>query len=289
MKPAACNDRVALDAWYAVQGTAEMPPASGRTTTLLGERLAIERRADGGYVIGADDHHRRLPVQERYGYLWTTLGAPTAPLFEIPEYAEPDRRNMNAGSLAVRVAAPRVVENFLDLGHFAMVHTGYLGVEPHTEIKPYKVASGPAEILATECRVYQPLAALSAKTGLDVAYTYRVPHPYCAILYKSCALDAARRDVIGIFVQPVSEVRSIAHMFLSMIDTENSDGALKVWQQLIFGQDKPILENQIPARLPLAETAEMAIRADATSVAYRRWLHEHHVRYGTIPRAEEFR
>jgi phenylpropionate dioxygenase-like ring-hydroxylating dioxygenase large terminal subunit len=204
-----------------------------------------------------------------------------SPLFSIPEYAEPDRRNMNGGSLAVQVSAPRVVENFLDLGHFAMVHTGYLGIEPHTEIKPYKVTVRPHEILATECMVFQPLAALSAKSGQDVEYTYRVPHPYCAVLYKSCALDTSRRDVIGIFVQPVTEVSCIAHMFLSMLDTDNSDADMKAWQQVIFGQDKPILENQIPARLPLSPTAEVSIRADATSAAYRRWLYDTNVRYGT--------
>lgn len=281
-------DNVALNAWYPILARDEMPPGTRRGTTLLDTPLLIDRGESGAFEVSIQDGTNAvrgdaaLPLLERYGYLWTTLGRPVEDLFAIPEYAESDRRNMNGASLAVRVSAPRVVENFLDLGHFAMVHTGYLGVEPHTEIKPYKVSVQAHEILATECIVFQPLAALSAKTGLDVEYTYRVPHPYCAILYKSCAVDASRRDVIGIFVQPVTEVSCIAHMFLSMLDTENSDADIKAWQQVIFGQDKPILENQIPARLPLRPTAEISIRADATSAAYRRWLLDHKVRYGTL-------
>jgi len=55
------------------------------------------------------------------------------------------------------------------------------------------------------------------------------------------------------------------------------------FMQLIFAQDKPILENQMPKRLPLDPRAETPIRADASSVYYRRWLRERSVTYGAIP------
>ena len=53
-------------------------------------------------------------------------------------------------------------------------------------------------------------------------------------------------------------------------------------QQTIFGQDKPILENQRPKRMPLRPGAETPTRCDATSVAYRRWLLAKGVSYGAI-------
>lgn len=52
----------------------------------------------------------------------------------------------------------------------------------------------------------------------------------------------------------------------------------------IFGQDKPILENHREKRLPLDPRAEMPVRADATSVTYRRWLAGLGVRYGAVAR-----
>jgi phenylpropionate dioxygenase-like ring-hydroxylating dioxygenase large terminal subunit len=55
------------------------------------------------------------------------------------------------------------------------------------------------------------------------------------------------------------------------------------FMQFIFAQDKPILENQVPQRLPLDPGAETPIRADASSVYYRRWLRERHATYGAIP------
>jgi phenylpropionate dioxygenase-like ring-hydroxylating dioxygenase large terminal subunit len=50
---------------------------------------------------------------------------------------------------------------------------------------------------------------------------------------------------------------------------------------MIFMQDRIILENQRPILLPMEPRSEIPTRADATSVAYRRWLKEKGVRYGT--------
>ena len=49
---------------------------------------------------------------------------------------------------------------------------------------------------------------------------------------------------------------------------------LVAFQQLIFLQDRIILENQRPRLLPLDPRAEIPTRADISSVAYRRWLKE---------------
>ncbi|RVC10386.1 hypothetical protein ENZ74_16205, partial [Mesorhizobium sp. M7A.F.Ca.CA.002.15.2.1] len=54
------------------------------------------------------------------------------------------------------------------------------------------------------------------------------------------------------------------------------------FHQTILGQDKPILENQVPKRLPLDSRSEVPIRADAASAAYRRWLRERGLRYGVV-------
>ncbi len=278
-----CRDRVALDEWHVVASLSSLPVGQEVATRLLDTDLTLLRSAGDIVAAWPAASGRALPVCIRYGHVWTSLGTPAKPLFDLPEFAEPDRRNVMAGSVAVHVSPPRAVENFLDLGHFAYVHDGYLGVEPHTEIKPYKVTSDENGILATECRAWQPQASLIANEGFEVEYVYRVPHPYCAILYKSSVLDEKRRDVIAIFVQPVEEERVIAHMLASVLDDVSTDEAIRNFQLLIFAQDKPILENQIPKRLPLHPRAEMWAPADAGSAAYRRWLHSRGVKYGTIP------
>jgi phenylpropionate dioxygenase-like ring-hydroxylating dioxygenase large terminal subunit len=282
-----CTDIVALDAWYVLGAVNELAIGKVRHTQLLDTAVSLMRTANGDVAVwlGSSASGEALASRQKFGYVWTTLGSPSTELFDIPEYDESDRRNMNAASFGVHVSAPRAVENFLDLGHFAFVHTNYLGVEPHTEIKPYKVeisAKGD-EIIATKCLAYQPLASIMATSGYEVEYVYRVPHPYCALLYKSNAVDPTRQDVIALLLQPTSEEEVVAHMLLSVLDDVSADSAIRGYQQLIFSQDKPLLENQLPKRLPLSFRSEFSIKADATSGTYRRWLNECGVRYGTLP------
>jgi len=292
-------DPVTRDLWQVIAAIDETPPGVVQVTLLLDQQLAFTRdaalqpvvwRRNGeqiGDVVDFDAIGERLPVIEGYGYIWTSFGNPPAELFPIPEYAEADRKNMSCGSIGLHVSAPRAVENFLDMGHFPYVHTDILGAEPHTEVKEYdvEVSEERDEVLATRCRFFQPRAALSATEGQEVEYVYRVPHPFCSVLYKSCPEDDTRRDVIAIFLQPMTEERCRAHLLQSMVDSVSTITELRRFQQTIFGQDKPILENQYPKRLPLDPRSETPIRADKSAIAYRRWLSQKGITYGVIPQA----
>ena len=294
-----CTDRVVLDMWHPIAAVAEIKPGRVRTTQLLGEPVSYTLDPDGqpvawrtepalrhGMPVSVSKIDDRLPVIDRFCHIWTSYGDPPDRLFSIPEFDEPDRRTFASASIGVHTSAPRAVENFLDMGHFPYIHTGILGVEPHTEVVEYDAEiTEDNEILATRCRFYQPLAALAATTGQMTDYIYRVPHPFVAMLYKTAPPDASRLDAIAIFLQSVTEERIVAHNFLCMVDYTNTDSELKIFQQKIFGQDKPILENQVPRRLPLAPRAETPIRADKSSILYRRWLSDLGITYGVIPEA----
>jgi phenylpropionate dioxygenase-like ring-hydroxylating dioxygenase large terminal subunit len=296
---AICRDPVTLDLWHPLGAVVEVPLGKVVETVLLGERLSYGVDTDGRAAVWRSRPDMPvgsranlaaipdpLPVKTAYGYVWTSLGTP-ADLFSIPEYAEEDRRRLNAGSIGVHVSAPRAIENFLDMGHFPYVHTDILGAEPHTEVKEYdvEISLERDEILATRCRFFQPMASQASTGGAEVEYVYRVPHPFCSVLYKSSPVDESRRDVIAVFLQPVSEERVRAHLMLCVLDEQSEDKVIKRFQQTIFGQDKPILENQFPKRLPLDPRAETPIRADKSAVAYRRWLSRKGLTYGVIPAA----
>jgi phenylpropionate dioxygenase-like ring-hydroxylating dioxygenase large terminal subunit len=278
-------DPVIRDLWHVALVAEALPAGASRPTVLFEQRLTLARGPDGT-PSAIDEAGRPLPVLERYGFLWASLGEPRD-LLSIPEYDEPDRKNVCTGSVGIRVSAPRAIENFLDMGHFPFVHTGLLGEEPHTEVKDYTVTVDQAkdEVVATECRFWQPQAAAASTGGAEVEYVYRVPHPFCAVLYKTSAPDPNRFDAIALFVQPVAEERVIGHPMMSIVDDISTVGAIRRFQLTIFGQDKPILENQQPRRLPLDPRAETPIRADKSSIAYRRWLASKGLRYGVIPAA----
>jgi phenylpropionate dioxygenase-like ring-hydroxylating dioxygenase large terminal subunit len=267
------------DAWHPVSAIDSLGARPLRTRL-----LDVPIEVTHGPAAWRTDTGADLPVRQQYGLVWTSLGQPAEDLFAIPEYDEPDRRNISAGPIGVASSAPRAIENFLDLAHFPFVHTDILGAEPHTEVKDYavEVTANGREIIATGCEFFQPMAALTADGGQKVDYIYRVPHPFCAVLYKSCFVDPTRMDVIAIFAQAMTEESIRAHLVLSMIDTVHTETEMRRFQQVIFGQDKPILENQRPRRLPLDPRAETPIRADLSGIAYRRWLAATNVTYGVI-------
>lgn len=285
------RDGFALDQWYAVERGAAIAPGKPRRTRLLGRDIVVERGPDGGLLAREVDPRggplRPLPVQARYGHVWTTLGLPARDLFDMPEFEEEGRRLITCGAVTVRTSGLRIVENFLDLAHFPFVHAGILGAEPNTEVMAYKVEfrEDVGELWALDCGFHQPRAAAAANAGQDVAYSYRVAQPFSAILYKSSPGGQGAFDVIGIFVQPREEDLCDVHSFILVFDEVNSDIDLLHFQQTIFLQDRIILENQRPRLLPLVASAELSARADAASIAYRRWLREKGLRFGVLREA----
>jgi phenylpropionate dioxygenase-like ring-hydroxylating dioxygenase large terminal subunit len=103
-----------------------------------------------------------------------------------------------------------------------------------------------------------------------------------ALLYKSCPNAPDRSDVIALFVQPTEPDRCCAHPVMFLLDATSPQSELIRFQQLIFLQDRIILENQRPRLLPLEPRMEIPTRADSASVAYRRWLKEKGLVYGTV-------
>lgn len=284
-----CQDPVVLNQWHPISAVDLLNIGQDYHTVLLGEDITYQVQSTGNILVWCSySADKLLPTKLEYGFIWISLGMPPETLFPFPEFFEPDRRNVATGVFGVNVSAGRAVENFLDMGHFPYVHSGILGEEPHTEVKDYdvEVSDDRDEVLATSCKFYQPQAAVSSNEGMDVDYIYRVPHLNCALLYKSSAVDKKRLDVIIIFVQPMSEEWVRAHTGMCIIDDDSTAKQIRQFQQTIFGQDKPILENQYPKRLPLDSRIETPIRADKSAIAYRRWLSNKGLKYGVIASAD---
>lgn len=271
----------ALNDWYAVADVPGLTLAP-RKARLLGTDLLVSGTI--GDPVVTDDAGHRFPAQVKYDHIWTMMGDDPRPLFEIPEGDEPGRRRVPCGVVRVKCSPLRAVENFLDIAHFPFVHTDILGAEPHTEVAPYKaeIREEDDEVWATNISFYQPQAAKSAGGGITTEYSYRVPAPTTAVLYKTCPPKPEFMDVIAIFVQPRSETECDVWPWMALYDDTSRFAELLQFQQEIFLQDRSILENQRPTKLPLDPKMEIPTRADMTSIAYRRWLKRRGAFYGAM-------
>lgn len=282
-----CADKILIDDWHAVADLDQLLQAGSFQTRLLGVGIEIAADQDGRVSVKAAGQQQSLPCQVKYGFVWASLGSPAREIIHIPEAFETDRFIVSGGSFPVKASGLRVVENFLDMGHFPFVHAGWLGEEPHTEVAPYEVElTEDDEIIATECYFHQPVASPTAAGGITVEYKYRVYRPYIVALYKTNPLYPDRKDYIVLFIQPAGPEECVVHNMLCYIKEGMKEPDIRWFMQLIFAQDKPILENQIPRRLPLDPRAETPVRADKVAILYRRWLRDHAISYGAIPAAE---
>ncbi|HWU60418.1 MAG TPA: aromatic ring-hydroxylating dioxygenase subunit alpha [Ensifer sp.] len=280
------KDKASIDQWYVIDTEAQIPFGIS-SNRLLGFDLKVVRSKTDGVAVYCQGSDTPLPIRQRFGFIWTTLGTPERDVFPMPEADESDRRYVPCGVVSVNASGLRIVENFLDMAHFPFVHTDILGSEPHTEVEHYNVEirRDVDEVWATNCQFFQPQAALSATEGIMTQYIYRVMTPFTTLLYKTCPNSANRWDLICLFVQPVDVDRCRAHPVMYLIDDVSTTSSLIEFQQLIFLQDRIILENQRPVLLPLEPRSEIPTRADASSIAYRRWLKEKGVTYGTSAQA----
>jgi phenylpropionate dioxygenase-like ring-hydroxylating dioxygenase large terminal subunit len=271
----------ATNDWYAVADAAVLSQGAYRTQ-LLGTELTVSGSFDAPSV--SDAQGNAYPAQVRFSHVWTTLGDAPRPLFDIPEGDEAGRVLVPVGVVRVRCSPLRAVENFLDIAHFPFVHTDILGTETHPEVVPYKaeIRDDVEEVWATQVKFFQPQAAKSASGGIITEYEYRVPAPTTAILYKTCPPKPESKDVIAIFVQPRSEEECDVWPWMALYDEDSTFQELVQFQQEIFLQDRSILENQRPIKLPLDPKMEIPTRADMTSIAYRRWLKRRGATYGAL-------
>ena len=223
-------------------------------------------------------HTNTHPVRVRYDLVWTCLGEPAGEPPDFPEWDDPAYRTIPSGPYPFRALGPRVIENFLDVGHFPFVHAGYLGDPGHTEIEDYQAEITPTGVIARDIPIWQPDPDGTGRAA-KVLYTYEAIRPLTARFTK--AQGEQRFSMVDI-VTPVDADHSLAYAIMAMnygFDTPAEQ--IRVFQDEVTAQDLPIVESQRPELLPLDLQAELHLRSDRTAIAYRQWLRQLGLKYGT--------
>jgi phenylpropionate dioxygenase-like ring-hydroxylating dioxygenase large terminal subunit len=216
---------------------------------------------------------------ERNDLVWVSPGDPPRDVPTLPEEGDPRFRIVLSGPFGpVAASAPRLVENFLDIAHFPFVHGGTLGDPRHPEITDYRAEVGPDGIAADDVVVYQP-DPYGTGVGDRVRYSYRVPRPLAAYFSKSGENSSFSGMLVVTPHDTVSTTAWISMAVTAGIDI--SDDELIRFQAGIIAQDIAIVESQRPELLPLDLQAELHLRSDRLAIAYRKWLQQLGLTFGT--------
>jgi phenylpropionate dioxygenase-like ring-hydroxylating dioxygenase large terminal subunit len=217
-------------------------------------------------------------VKEQYGLVWISLGKPKRDVPEFPEWTDSSFRKIPAGPYLYRANGPRVIENFLDVGHFAFVHAGFLGDAAHAEVGEYEAEVFPDCVVARNIPVWQPDPDGTGRAA-EVTYTFHVPRPLTASFMKT---NGDNRFAMFSTITPVAQCESVVWLIMALNyghDVPEED--LRRFQDAVTAQDVPVVESQRPELLPLDLQAELHLTSDRAAIAYRQWLKKIGLQYGT--------
>ncbi|NOV02313.1 aromatic ring-hydroxylating oxygenase subunit alpha [Paenibacillus planticolens] len=216
------------------------------------------------------------PAVEKYGLIWTSLSSSEEQIPEFPGWDDPDFLNVLPPSFDIAGSAGRQMEGFLDVSHFAYVHTETFGDRNNTEVREYKVKRDGNELLAeywSTVSNYGKGQDNPAPEGFNWLREFRVFPPFAASLTVYFPNDG--KLMILNCASPVSARYSRLFCPISRNFDKNApiEDTIKFNLQ-VFQEDREMVEAQTPEDLPLDLQAEAHIPADRTSIAYRQLLTE---------------
>ncbi len=209
-----------------------------------------------------------------YGLVWVCLDrtadtdVPACPAFDDPTmHVVPGR------PYSWPTSAPRRVENFVDLAHFAWVHDGTLGRrdEPVPPVPDVRREIG-------ELRFeYDPPAMATPGEALYGASQYRMPMPLTVNI--DFALPQGAHRTLWMTASPIDRGSCRSFWLVARDDDLDGDRDARdathlAFQDIVLAEDEPVVCNQYPPQIPFDAGVELSVRTDKVSIEYRRWLRD---------------
>ena len=234
--------------------------------------------AAAGAPVPPRAHLETVYAAEKYGLVWICPGEPAAPIPEVGEEDDSDFRRINTEVQVWKVAAPRMVDNFLDIAHFPFVHVGTFGGAQNPRVSPVEledleggffgyryeiVAENPDEARATSGS-REPVVERAMSSGFRLPLTVR-----STIAYRS-----GLRHILLLLSTPMDAESS----YFTFVVWRNDDFDVPAEEVIAFdraiGEEDRVMLERLDGEMPLDRTVLVSVQADKASVEWRRQFAE---------------
>lgn len=222
--------------------------------------------------------------QERYGLVWVALNAAVYDLPGIPEFEIDSWKWVKTGPFPWQSDSSRQVENFTDFGHFPWVHPGLLGDPERPKVPECKVIVKESVLHYSVVRPEAtnsedfPIFANEDVVQPERKSVYELHLPYTIVLRLGWG---GEKGMVYFFVsQPISTNKCRGFCLIGRnYNLDEPDTILQEFEQVIFDQDKRIVESQRPEQVPFDFTEELHLKFDAVAMNYRRAMKKEGLNY----------
>ncbi|MEE7547794.1 aromatic ring-hydroxylating dioxygenase subunit alpha [Xanthomonas sp. Kuri4-1] len=239
--------------------------------------------ASPGQAIPARMRLTAYAAVERYGLIWVCLARPSiqsedeAQIPVMPHWDEPGFQQIVCPGFDIAGSAGRQLEGFIDVSHFAWVHTATFARPDNMEVPAYRVSETPvgfnADYLST---VGNYPIGVDGKGPIPPGFLwlrhFEVHLPFTATLTIHFPTEGERLVIMNV-ASPVSAHRTRLFVPIARnFDTDLPVADVHAFNLRVFEEDRAMVEAQKPEYLPLDPLLEIHIPADRSSIAYRRAL-----------------
>ncbi|WP_066093155.1 aromatic ring-hydroxylating oxygenase subunit alpha [Xanthomonas massiliensis] len=238
--------------------------------------------ASPGQAIPGKMRLHTYAVAERYGLVWVCLSRPPlgpgeeADIPPMPHWDDAGYQQINCPPFDIAGSAARQVEGFIDVAHFAWIHTATFADPDNQEVPAYTTAETAAgftaDYLSTVSNYGKGVDPGPMPPGFLWLRHFEVHVPFTATLTIHFPTPGQRLVIMNA-ASPVSKHRTrlfvpIARNFDLHVPVED----VHAFNLRVFEEDRSMVETQRPEYLPLDPLLEVHIPADRSSIAYRRAL-----------------
>lgn len=222
--------------------------------------------------------------QEKFGLVWVALKKPVYDLPDIPEFENKEWKKVNTGPFDWNSDSSRQTENFTDFGHFPWVHPGLLGDPERPEVPECSVERKGSvlhySIVRPEANNSDdfPVFANEEVVQPERRSVYELHLPYTILLRLGWG---GEKGMVYFFAsQPISANTCRGYCIIGRnYNLDESDTILQNFEQVIFDQDKRIVESQRPQQVPFDFTEELHLKFDVVAMNYRRAMKKEKLDY----------
>lgn len=239
-----------------------------------------------GRAIPAKARVDAYPVEERHGFVWVFLGdlpeAERPPIPEWPEFADlvqdGGRFRAVTGEFLWHSNYERILENGCDIAHTPFVHSGSFGNPERPEVEDYTLEETEWSAFATVrlhppaakglwSRLYRGDRALARRPPVTVTAGWMLPN----LIKLHVRLPLGNMIIYDSNI-PVDENTTLVK-WVALRDFFTggwADANARKRVLKIFREDAPVVDAVRPELLPVDLAAELHLKSDLVSVAYRR-------------------